>query len=216
MTTRLCVGFILRAVTADTDCWTWVLHFFHPVQPCCLRSTRRKAGTMCYVFLTFDQYFLSHFFFSVALLCFLLSHEVDPYWACHVRPLCMWVSFVCLSQHTLAAHTRVWGLVRWPLLSDEVNCVFATIHQLYVCLRAPPHVCRHDCQRSRAVMATWCFLLRGCSCDAMLWLRRLPGWSVVATVHHGRTELSGLILHPAAVQIIFLYLIYVFHSPRVP
>lgn len=34
----------------------------------------------------------------------------------------------------------------------------------------------------------------------MLWSRSLPGWSVVTGVHHGRIELSVLILQPVTVQ----------------
>lgn len=93
MTTRLYVGFIQRVVTVDTHCWMWVLHV-------CIR----KAGTMYYVFLLSDQYFLS-LFISLALLCFLLSHEVDPDWACHVRLLCMWECLLSVGNITCALHT---------------------------------------------------------------------------------------------------------------
>ena len=177
-----------------------------------------EVGRKHYVFLMSDQLFpLS--LFSLALLCFLFCHEVDPDWACHVR-LSVYVSVsFCpfVTAHACRTHALSWGLVRWPPLSDEVNRVFVTARQLYVCLRAPPHVWRLGHRWSRAVMATWCFLLCGCSRDAMLWLQSLPGWSVVATVHHGRFELSVLILQAVTVRkvlvIFFSFSIYVFDFP---
>ena len=49
----------------------------------------------------------------------------------------------------------------------------------------------------------------------MLWLQSLPGWSVAATVHHGRFELSVLILQAVTVRkvLVILFSIYVFDFP---
>lgn len=43
-------------------------------------------------------------FFSLALLRFLLSCEVDSDWACHVRLLCMWECLMSVSNNISLLH----------------------------------------------------------------------------------------------------------------
>lgn len=111
---------------------------------------------------TFNVWSLIPLFFSTALLCFLLGHEVDLDWTRHVRLL-------CVLQRPLSApnsahmcfggpHTAAFS-VRWT--------VCATLYQRHVCLWPPPHVWPCDHRWAWAVMATWCFLLRLHSGDAL-------------------------------------------------
>lgn len=97
MTTRLFVGSIQRAVTVDTHCWMWALHFFHTVQPSYLHSMWCKVGTTYYVLLVSDQCRFSLFFFSSSLTL-LSSQPWSGSWpslSCK-SPVCARVSCICL------------------------------------------------------------------------------------------------------------------------
>lgn len=109
--------------------------------------------------LMFDHLFLC---FSTALLCFLLGHEVDPDWTRHVRLL-------CVLQRALSAANSAHMCFGGPHTAafSVRSTVCATLYQRHVCLWPPPHVWPCDHRWARAVMATWCFLLRGHSSDAL-------------------------------------------------
>lgn len=124
--------------------------------------------------LMFDHLFLC---FSTALLRFLVGHEVDPDWTCHVRLL-------CVSQRPLSAansahmcfggpHTAAFS-VRWTV------CVCDSVPALCLFMAPPTRMTMWS-----SVSTSSNGYLMFPAARALRWCP--PGWSVVVPVHLERT-----------------------------